>query len=140
MYPSKYTPGHKCAKSQIYQLVIEALVELDNELKSLTSNEFQDFPEKLEVTEVEVELVASVLSLHALNGSQGHNTTRLLARIGPCKTIILVDSGSTHNFMDCKLVKQLHLHVDPSCKLKVMVANDVQLATQGVSRLVKWEV
>ncbi|KAK5794359.1 hypothetical protein PVK06_035581 [Gossypium arboreum] len=59
-----------------------ASVELDNKLKSLTSDKFQDCPEKLEVTEVEVELVTSVLSLHALSGSQGHNTMRLAARIG----------------------------------------------------------
>lgn len=64
-----------------------------------------------------------MLSLHALNGSQGYNTMRLSARIGNCEAIILVDSDSTHNFIDCKLVKQLQLLVDASCQLRVMVAN-----------------
>lgn len=50
-----------------------------------------------------------------------------------------MDFGSTHNFIDCKLVKQLQLSVDPSCKLKVMVANGVQLATQGLCHYVTWE-
>lgn len=48
---------------------------------------------------------------------------RLSARIGQCKVIILVDSGSTHNFMDSKLVRQAHLSVDPTSKLKVLVAD-----------------
>ncbi|KAK5802773.1 hypothetical protein PVK06_030393 [Gossypium arboreum] len=63
----------------------------------------------------------------------------LLATIGRCDAIILVDSSSTHNFVDCQLMKKLHLLVDPSYRLKVMAANKVQLATQGVCRSVLWE-
>lgn len=71
--------------------------------------------------------MAPVLFLHALNGSQGHNMMRLLAKAGDVELFILVDSSSTHNFVDFKLVKQLHLLVDPSCKLKVMVEDGCKL-------------
>lgn len=64
---------------------------------------------------------------------------RLLTTISHYEVIILVDSGSTHNFMDYHLMKKLPLPVGLSCKLKMMVANRVQLTTQGVCRLVLWE-
>lgn len=41
--------------------------------------------------------------------------------------------------MDCHLLKKLKLLVDPSCKLKVMAANRVQLATQGICHSVSWK-
>lgn len=136
---SKYTPGHKCVRSQLYQLVIDVAAEVENDQKSPTSDDFQDCLEKLESVEREVDSGPPILSLHALNGSQGHNTMRLLARIGNADVIMLVDSGSTHNFVDCRLVKQLHLSVDVSNKLRVMVANGAQLATLGVCRGLQWE-
>ena len=37
--------------------------------------------------------------------------------------MILIDSGSTHNFTDAILVSQLHIHVDTSQILEVKVAN-----------------
>lgn len=39
---SKYTPGHKCTKSQLYQLVIEVSLECDAEPKIIEDDEFQD--------------------------------------------------------------------------------------------------
>lgn len=89
------------------------------------SDEFQDCPKKLEVGEGEVDSRPPMLSLHALNDSQGHNIMGLSATIDQCEVIVLVDFGSTHNFLDCHLLKKLQLLVDPSCKLKGMVTNRV---------------
>lgn len=82
--------------------------------------------------EQEPEVTSSVLSLHALHGSQGHNTMRLLAHIEQTEVIILVDFGSTHNFMDSKLAKNLNLPIEPAVTLRVMVTNSVTLLTQGI--------
>lgn len=108
-------------------------------MKGFTSDEFQDCVEKLEVFEGEVESAASVLSLHALNGSQGHNTMRLAARTGQHEVIMLVDSGSTHNFMDSRFMKLAHLVVDFACRMRVVVVVGGQLATQGLCRRVSWD-
>lgn len=64
---------------------------------------------------------------------------RLSAQVGQCKVVILVDSGSTHNFIDSRLVKQARLPVDVAYKMKVLIADGVQMVTNGVSRLLKWE-
>ena len=50
--------------------------------------------------------------------------------------MILIDPGSTHNFIDAILVSQLHIHVDISQILKVKVANDDVIKTQGVCKAV----
>ncbi|KAH1030674.1 hypothetical protein J1N35_042848 [Gossypium stocksii] len=75
-------------------LIIEPQVGHDTDAKSPTSEEFQDCPEQLEVADQMVEIPTLVLSLHALQGSQGHKTMRFSALIDQSKVIILVDSGS----------------------------------------------
>ena len=50
--------------------------------------------------------------------------------------MILIDSGSTHNFTDAILVSQLHIHVDTSQILEVKVANGDVIKTQGVCKAV----
>ena len=50
--------------------------------------------------------------------------------------MILIDPGSTHNFIDAILVSQLHIHVDISQILEVKVANGDAIKTQGVCKAV----
>ena len=50
--------------------------------------------------------------------------------------MILIDSGSTHNFIDAALVSKLHIHVDTSQILEVKVANGAVIKTQGVCKAV----
>ena len=50
--------------------------------------------------------------------------------------MILIDSRSTHNFLDAALVPQLHIHVDTSQILEVKVANGVVIKTQGICKAV----
>ncbi|KAG8483504.1 hypothetical protein CXB51_022371 [Gossypium anomalum] len=131
---AKYQPGHKCVKSQLYQFLWEPLSDSDVE-------EFQECSNKLEEGSLEEDQSKSpVISLNALNGLQGHNTMRIAARVGSTLAIILVDSGSTHNFIDAKLVNKLSLPVAPQEKLKVTVANGTSLFTRGLCKGVSWEV
>lgn len=108
-------------------------------MKGSTSDDFQDCVEKLKVSEGEVESTAPVLSLYALDGSQGHNTMRLVARIGQHEVIMLVDSRRTYNFVDSRFVKLAHLVGNSACRMKVVVADGGQLATQGLCRRVSWD-
>ena len=48
--------------------------------------------------------------------------------------VILIDSGSTHNFIDATLVSHLHIPVDTSQILKVKVANGEVIRTRGMCR------
>ncbi|KAG8497362.1 hypothetical protein CXB51_008586 [Gossypium anomalum] len=104
-------------------------------------DEFHECSDKLEEENSEEDQLKSpVILLHALNGLQGHNTIRVVTRVGSTLAIILVDSGSTHNFIDAKLVNKLSLPVTYHEKLKVTVANGTCLFTRGLCREVLWEV
>ena len=50
--------------------------------------------------------------------------------------VILIDSGSTHNFVDTSRFSQLHILVDTSQVLEVKVANGEVLRTQGLCEAV----
>lgn len=94
--------------------------------------EFQECSDKLEEGNSEEDQSKSpVISLNRL---QGHNTMRVAAWVGYTLAIILVDSGSTHNFIDAKLVNKLSLPVTPQEKLKVTVANGTCLFTRGLCK------
>lgn len=125
-------------KSQLYQLVVGSHNELGVEAINSPTEEFQDCPEQLENTEPEAEPNPLVLSLHALQGSQGHNTMRIAAKIGQFDMIILVDSGSTHNFVDSKIAKRGNLPIEPAKQMKIMVANGGSLCTRGLCRAIEW--
>lgn len=51
---------------------------------------------------------------------------------------ILVDLGSTHNFMDAKLARQSNLPVELSTKLQVIIADGGIMSTQNVFIFVQW--
>lgn len=125
---AKYYVGHKCVKSQLYQFLWEP--HSDDEVE-----EFQECSDKLEESSPEEESSKSlVISLHALIGLQGHNTMRVVVRVGLTLAIILVDLGSIHNFVDAKLVSRLSLPVVPQEKLKVAVANGSYHLLEGCVR------
>lgn len=56
------------------------------------------------------------ISIHALQGTQGYQTIRLMGYSHRKPLNILIDSGSTHNFMDNGLVARMGWRVNP-CKV-----------------------
>lgn len=71
------------------------------------------------------------IMLHALTGWSAPKTMRLVARIGSHEIIVLIDSGSTHNFISEKLANELQLLVVPIERFTVQVANRDKLKCQG---------
>jgi transposase InsO family protein len=64
------------------------------------------------------------LSLHAMSGFPTPNTFRILGTIAKRQLTILVDSGSTQNFIQDRVAKYLGLPVTPAPQpFKVMVGN-----------------
>ena len=82
------------------------------------------------------------VSLHALAGQYNPRTIRVRGRIDNHYVNVLVDSGSTHNFIQERIAKQLGLPIILSKHFKVYVGNgdflicdskcvNVQLCVQG---------
>ena len=63
------------------------------------------------------------VSLHAMAGVPATNTFRLYGFINKTRVTILIDSGSTHNFVQPRVAKFLNLPVEDTLPLRVMVGN-----------------
>ena len=60
---------------------------------------------------------------NALVGITTPQTLQVEGHIKNKKVIMLIDSGSTHNFIHCKLAKELNCFLHPALEFQVMVAN-----------------
>jgi len=63
------------------------------------------------------------ISCNALEGIITPQIVKIEGHIKKKKVIVLIDSGSTHNFMRCKIAKELNCFLYPTPKYQVMVAN-----------------
>ena len=75
---TKFTLGHTCVKSQFYQILLE-----DMEDQAGGIEEFTDCVENVEELGVTKEEIGTLhtISLHALLGTEGHQTMRMLGKI-----------------------------------------------------------
>ena len=71
------------------------------------------------------------ITLYALVGNPTANTMRIKGRIQNQEVVSLIDSGSTHNFLDATVLPVLQLHLDTSQILEVKVADGTVLKTLG---------
>lgn len=107
-----YKPGHRCATPQL--LLMDAY----------TAD--QDFPDDPDAADDSLQI-----SLHALTGSTGCSTMRAFAQIKNAALSVLIDSGSTHNFINPRAARTCGLSVQPHSGLQVMVADGEFLPTKG---------
>ena len=70
------------------------------------------------------------ISLHAMAGVPATDTFRLYGLINNTRVTILVDSGSTHNFVQPWVAKFLNLPLQDTVPLRVMVGNGSMLDCQ----------
>lgn len=67
------------------------------------------------------------ISLHAILGSHLASTMKVRGILGTKSVLILIDSGSTHNFISNKVVTTLNLHCSSLPTFGVQVGDDVWL-------------
>ena len=81
------------------------------------------------------ELKGSVveITLYALLGSPSPSTMRILARIKQQEMVILIHSGSTHNFLDEDMWVALNLPLSSKDTFEVQIANGALIKTKGIS-------
>ncbi|XP_014491240.1 uncharacterized protein LOC106753853 [Vigna radiata var. radiata] len=115
----KFHPGHKC-KARFFLLVAEE-TEVNNTTPSddLAAPE----PDPLLAHDIQNELSSAQISFNALSGLTAPEALRFLGLISKKQVTILVDGGSTHNFIQDRVAKFLNLPLQPTPTLKVMVGN-----------------
>uniref|UniRef100_A0A2N9FC91 Ty3 transposon capsid-like protein domain-containing protein n=1 Tax=Fagus sylvatica TaxID=28930 RepID=A0A2N9FC91_FAGSY len=85
--------------------------------------------EEVEDEEAELEEAKAEITLCALLGSTSPSTMRVIAIVNGQMTVVLLDTGSTHNFMDETLAKTLKLPIDGESNFGVRVANGQVIRT-----------
>jgi hypothetical protein len=123
----KYFTGHKCKEQNSFMAISEDIPEEDVGTPLV--------PESPEITDInppsdppEVELV---ISLNALTGFSAPQTLKLIGYIKNRKVIILVDSGSTHNFIHRRIAQETHFYIHVVNNFQIMIANDVSMKCGG---------
>ncbi|KAF2310238.1 hypothetical protein GH714_007361 [Hevea brasiliensis] len=106
----KFVPGHGCTKPQL--LLLDGGFDIDDD-------DEDGEPE---------------ISLHALIGWSSSGTMRVVIQIKSLELICLIDSGSTHNFINEKVAGSLKLLVEPTRPFNVKVTNGDPLQCSGKFR------
>lgn len=113
--------GHHCKK--LFHLEI---VWADDSLENgVLETNMEDF-------EVEPNFRAPEISLHALAGSLPSHTMRLLGKIHKHSVVLLMDSGSSHNFLSISLTRKLNLPIKRKQDMRVMVAGGEYMECLGI--------
>ena len=71
------------------------------------------------------------IKLYALIGNPSSITKRMLEKIKGQWAIILIDIGSTHNFLELSILEALRLSVTSKKGSEVKLANMVVIMTKG---------
>jgi hypothetical protein len=109
---SKYSKGHKCGEKKLFYIDCEEEEEQEQEPS-------QD--ENIEA--ISSEELTPTISCNALAGISTPQTLKIEGYIKKKKVIVLIDSGSTHNFIHDKLAKDLNCFVYPAPEFQVMIAD-----------------
>jgi hypothetical protein len=75
--------------------------------------------------------VEPVISLNALTSFSTPQTLKLIGYIKHQKVIILVDSGSTHNFIHRRIAQETHCYIHVVNNFQIMIANDGSMKCGG---------
>lgn len=124
-----YDRNHKCQfkEPQLFTVEISGLGEVDAEI--------------VEMVEEEVNMVLDpCISMSALSGSPNYHTMRVKAVTKGNPIHILIDSGSTHNFLDIHLAKKLGCELETTTAQSITVADDNHLLCQSICRSFTWVI
>lgn len=112
-----FTPGHqlKHRRAEFLFLDMEAETEFDEEIalvEQIRDTTISDEDDKV-----------PTISVHALNGAPTFNCMRLMGQYEKRKLHILIDPGSTHNFLDIQIAKGLGCSLKPIKPMSVVAAS-----------------
>jgi len=122
----KYHIGHKCSRPRVY--LLEGLEIEEGAVPAEQEQQIQE-GEALEAPEEEGELLE--ISLHTIVGAPAPKTMRLIGYINTLEVVILIDTGSTHSFLDPDVAKKAKLPAHGGRMLSVKVANGDSVPCQG---------
>ncbi|KAA8519438.1 hypothetical protein F0562_013687 [Nyssa sinensis] len=124
----RFTAGHRCQKPQL--LLLEGHTG-NLKCEEITDQHMLEDDHGGDAAEAQEPEFEPEITLHALTGWTAPRTMRMTATMGSLEVVVLIDSGSTHNFISDCLASMLRLPVVPTEIFNVRVANGERLKCQG---------
>jgi len=119
--------GHKCATKGKQLFLVEVSDEV-GEVMEEVGDEQEPFMEEMEPQ----------ISMNAMCGNTGFQTMRINGHVGKKTIHILIDSGSTHNFLDVNSAKKLGCKLEPLAEQPVTIAGGNKLPCHYVCKGFRW--
>jgi len=123
---SKYSKGHKCGEKKLFYIDFEEEEEQEQE-----QEQEQEPSQDENVEAISSEELTPTISCNALARINTPQTLKIEGFIKNKKVIVLIDSGSTHNFIHYKLAKALNCFVYPMLEFQVMIADGGTINCSG---------
>ncbi|XP_026417263.1 uncharacterized protein LOC113312740 [Papaver somniferum] len=126
-----YRVGHICKTQQLFMLVASE-EDLSDQSDTSPDENMTDSPSSSDTT--------MEISLHALTGQSFHDTIRISGHLHQQAIMVLIDTGSTHSFIDFHLADKLNVHISPTAPMLVTVSNGDSTISKGMCRSLHWEM
>ncbi|XP_021995709.2 uncharacterized protein LOC110892882 [Helianthus annuus] len=121
----KYTPNHVCKNKQLFSIeIIDIDCNDENTLHEMVMNPFQD--------------QEPCISLNAIMRVPSYSTMRVIGAIGTKPLQILIDSGSTHNFLNLELALRMRYPIKEVAELNITVADGNKTSCTQLCENFKW--
>jgi hypothetical protein len=122
-----YFPGHKCKEQNIFLSISEDVSKEDVEaLLVYVSPETTNIIPPSDPPKVE-----PIILLNSLTGFSAPQTLKLIGYIKHRKVIILVDSGSTHNFIHRRITQETNCYIHAINNFQIMIVNGGSMKCGG---------
>ncbi|GKB30396.1 putative mitochondrial protein [Tanacetum coccineum] len=132
-YDQKYALGHKCS-GQLHSIEVIYKGDFDNYIDG-DDETYEDYVgDMVGVTD------SPQITLNALSGLNSYQTMRVRGRVGKQVVHILIDCGSTHNFLDVHIAKKLGCRLAKTTPMQVSVANRQRMMSTFVCHDLKWSL
>ncbi|KAL5720791.1 hypothetical protein ACHQM5_013426 [Ranunculus cassubicifolius] len=130
----QYSFGHKCKQKQVYMIATAG--EFEEESCAATDN-----TQSSDLIPVDKEGDKSIeISLNALSGNASYQTLQLQGKVSNRLLTMLVDTGSTHNFLDSNTAKMLGCPMQATTVHSVKVAGGGQLQCEAICQNFQFEL
>jgi hypothetical protein len=123
----KYFPGHKCKEQKLFMAISKDVPKEDVKIPLVDEPSLPDASEE----PIEPPKVELLIYLHSLNGFYAPQTLNLIGYINNRKVIILVDSGSTHNFIHRRISQETNFYICVVNNFQIMIVDGGSMKCGG---------
>ncbi|KAL0420985.1 UNVERIFIED_CONTAM: Transposon Ty3-G Gag-Pol polyprotein [Sesamum latifolium] len=121
-----YSPGHRCRIRQVHMM--------------LSEEEAKAYEEAEDQIEEPPDSEDAIVSFLAMRGNVSSKTLRINGQVNGKDMHMLIDSGSTHCFIDEKVVQVLGCRLEPTTPVTVRIADGGRVISKFFCPTFCWEV